>query len=75
MGVFGKREESGDEQEPGGSSPWVDLGLRACPVCRRELMGWEERCPDDGAEGVRQADLSTGGLPPVPDHLLDDDTP
>lgn len=72
MGLIRERDQ-GDEEEPGGSSPWVDLGLRVCPACRRELMGWEERCPVDGAEGVAKAGASVEGMPPVPSHLLDDD--
>lgn len=74
MGLIREREQD-DEDEPGGSSPIVDLGLRSCPQCRRELMAWEERCPADGSLGVRQGELQSDGTPPVPAHLLDDGDP
>jgi hypothetical protein len=72
MGVFAKRGGGGDEQEPDGSSPYVDLGLRACPACRRELMAWEERCPEDGTPGVARSELQRTDVPDVPPHLLDE---
>lgn len=75
MGLMAKRTEDDDEKGGGGSSPWVDLGLRVCPECRRELMGWEERCPADGSEGVAQGQSQGGGIPPVPAHLLDESDP
>lgn len=72
MGLIRERDAD-DENSDGGSTPWVDLGLRVCPLCRRELMGWEERCPADGSQGVAQRDVQTEGVPPVPSHLLDDE--
>lgn len=72
MGLIRERDAD-DENDDGGSTPWLDLGLRVCPACRRELMAWEERCPADGSEGVPQRSVQTDGVPPVPAHLLDDE--
>lgn len=41
---------SREEQEaPARSVPALefDLDLRRCGVCRRELLPWQQRCPDD----------------------------
>lgn len=73
MGILGERRSSDDETGSGDSSPWVDLGLRACPTCQRELMAWEERCPADDSVGVALSQTKSQGVPPVPAHLLDDE--
>lgn len=72
MGIFSNDPKK--EEQPGvGSGLQVDLDVRACPRCRRELHPWEPVCPDDGAAAVDRTSLSRYGLPPPPAHLLDDD--
>ena len=70
MGVFSKR---GNAEEPrgGDSGLHLDLDERYCPTCRRRLLPWQERCPDDDAEAVLLAQLPPS-MPPPPRHLLDD---
>jgi hypothetical protein len=73
MGVFAKGPRQ--EEEPGGgdASFGLDLDLRACATCRRELHPWESRCPDDGGPAVARTALRDDSLPPPPAHLLDDE--
>lgn len=58
MGIVERRDDRGDELG-------LDLELRACAVCRRELLPWQDRCPEDGGEGVPRDQL-----PPPVDPLL-----
>jgi D-arabinose 1-dehydrogenase-like Zn-dependent alcohol dehydrogenase len=68
MGLLRKRE-----QEPGGGSGLeLDLDLRSCPICRRDLHPWEPTCPNDGTPAVPRH-LLTSNIPPPPAHLLADD--
>lgn len=72
MGMFAKDPKK--EEQPGvGSGLRVDLEVKACPRCRRELHPWEPVCPDDGAEAVDRSALPRRDLPPPPAHLLDDE--
>jgi hypothetical protein len=43
-----------DENEalPGATGLHLDLDLKRCPACRRELTPWQERCNDCGEVGV-----------------------
>ena len=54
-------------EEPGSFRPGLnlDLDLRICPTCRRELLPWQSVCPEDGAEGVHASQI-----PPADDPLL-----
>lgn len=71
MGIFA-RDPKKEEQPGGGSGLEVDLDLRVCPTCRRELHPWEGTCPDDGSTAVDRTTVSRGDLPPPPPHLLDE---
>lgn len=76
MGFVTPDPGGGDEAEPdGGDSLDLDLELRACPVCRRELLPWQESCPDHDAEAVPRTELPPSDGPPVPDHLQPDPDP
>lgn len=56
MGFVQKR--GGDEGGgSGGSGLEMDLDLKACGICRRELLPWQETCPDDGGPAVPKAGL------------------
>lgn len=72
MGIFANDPRK-EEQPGGGSGLEVDLELKACPTCRRELQPWERHCPEDGTAAVPRTSLSAGDLPPPPPHLLGDD--
>ena len=63
---FVKKGGGGHEDDGGGGfGLGDDLDPKACPVCRRELLPWQDRCPEDDAAGVRRSEL-----PPVDDPLL-----
>ncbi len=57
------------KQDLGGDELGIDLGLRACLICRRELLPWQDTCPDDGGKGVLREELPPPG-DPVLDRLL-----
>lgn len=68
MGFVFKRGGGGeDDGGGGGEHTSLDLGLDplACPVCRRELLPWQERCPEDDVAPVHRSEL-----PPADDPLL-----
>lgn len=70
MGFIDRKKN--EEQPGGGSGLELDLELRACSTCRRDLYPWEAVCPADGGEAVLRTMLSAP-LPPPPAHLLTDD--
>ena len=73
MGYLTPDPKKGDEQQPGGGSGLVvDLGLKACPQCRREVPDWEARCPACGIPPVPKGELPSL-LPDIPAHLLVDE--
>lgn len=72
MGFVTNDKKSGDEQQPGGSGIVEDLGLRACPQCRREVPEWEQECRDCGVPAVPRTQL-TSVMPEIPAHLLADE--
>ncbi|HUG86556.1 MAG TPA: hypothetical protein VMM13_18455 [Euzebya sp.] len=72
MGYVTNDPKKGDEQQPGGSGLVLDLGLMACPQCRREVPSWQDECPDCGVRAVARTSL-TSVMPDIPAHLLADD--
>ncbi|MBW3657222.1 MAG: hypothetical protein KY457_01190 [Actinobacteria bacterium] len=58
------QKKGGDEGGSGGSGLEMDLDLQACAVCRRELLPWQDTCPEDGGTAVPKA-----GLPAVEDPV------
>lgn len=72
MGFVTNDPKKGDEQQPGGSGLVVDLGLRACPQCRREVPEWEDNCPECGVPAVAKTELRSA-MPDIPAHLLGDE--
>ncbi|MGH8905123.1 MAG: hypothetical protein ACRD0K_01045 [Egibacteraceae bacterium] len=71
MGIVDRKRD--EEPGTGGSGVEVDLDLRRCPVCRRDLHPWERTCPVDGAEAVDRKLLTSTDFPPPPAHLLSDE--
>lgn len=54
MGFLDPKGKGADEEPglPGADGLHLELDLRRCPACRRELHPWQERCPDCGEVGV-----------------------
>ncbi|MBL8879890.1 MAG: hypothetical protein JNG88_12290 [Phycisphaerales bacterium] len=44
------REEDMDDADDGDESP-----LEQCPMCKREISGWADRCPYCGNEDLRDS--------------------
>jgi hypothetical protein len=74
MGFLNRKQE--DDQELPGSGLHLDLEVRRCSQCRREVAPWQEACPDCGAGTVPARDLPplTGGLPDLSHLASDEDT-
>ncbi|MEE8600842.1 hypothetical protein [Euzebya tangerina] len=73
MGFVTGDRKKGDEQQPGGGSGLtMDLEMRACPACRREVHAWQDNCPDCGVQAVDRTSLASG-MPAIPAHLLEDE--
>lgn len=78
MGFIQKRDDEDEDlgsgqnavTDPSRARGWSglpeDLDLLVCPECRRELLPWQERCPDHGAEGIPREQL-----PPPRDPVLE----
>jgi hypothetical protein len=73
MGVFAKGPRQEEEPDGGASALGMDLDLKVCPRCRRELHPWEPVCPVDGEAAVPRTALRDDSLPSPPAHLLDDE--
>lgn len=65
MGLIRRGGGGGDEDDGGGDSLGLGDDHRRCEVCRRELLPWQDTCPDDGGRGV-----APGALGATHDPLL-----
>jgi hypothetical protein len=72
MGYVTNDPKKADDQQPGGAGLVVDLDLRACPSCRREVPTWQDTCSDCGVQAVARTSLQSQ-VPDIPAHLLVDD--
>lgn len=72
MGFVTNDPKKGDEQQPGDAGLVVDLGLTACPQCRREVPEWADECAGCGVRAVPRSSLESA-TPDIPEHLLADD--
>lgn len=67
MGYVSREEQDGDSLK-------LDLDLRACEKCRRELLPWQDTCPDDGGRAVPKDQLAPN-VDPLLARFLDEDPP
>lgn len=69
-----KQNDDEDEALPGATGLHLDLDLKRCPACRRELTPWQERCPDCGEVGVAASQVPAASFT-LPDlsHLDEDE--
>lgn len=72
MGYVTNDPKKADEQQPGGHGLVMDLGLMACPQCRREVPPWLAECDDCGVQVVARSQLRSP-MPDIPAHLLAED--
>jgi rRNA maturation protein Nop10 len=76
VGFIDPKKDEEDEELPGASGLHLDLDLKRCPSCRRELTPWQERCADCGEVGVAASAVPADRFV-LPDlsHLDDPDEP
>ena len=49
---FVRRGGGGGGGDEGGGDEEQGVSIKRCEVCRRELLPWEDTCPDDGGRAV-----------------------
>ena len=73
MGLFRRGGGGGDEDDGGGDSLGLGDDHKRCEVCRRELLPWQDTCPDDGGRGVAPGELDAVHDPLLARLLAEDD--
>lgn len=69
-----KRDQEDDEDLPGASGLHLELDLKRCPVCKREVNPWQTTCPDCGETAVAASAVPASDFALPPGLLdLDDD--
>lgn len=71
MGYVTNDPKKADDTQAGGFGLVMDMGLMACPTCRRELPDWEPVCGSCGEQAVPRSQLGSV-MPDIPAHLLAD---
>ena len=63
MGFVDPKGSHEDDQElPGAAGLFLDLDLKRCPVCRREVTPWQDECPDCGEVAVAASAVPAAGF-------------
>lgn len=52
MGFVRRGGGGGGGGDDGGGDSEVGSSIKRCSVCRRELLPWEDVCPDDGGPAI-----------------------
>ena len=52
MGFVRRGGGGGGGGDEGGGDEEQGVSIKRCEVCRRELLPWEDTCPDDGGRAV-----------------------
>jgi rRNA maturation protein Nop10 len=63
VGFVDPKKDDGGGALPGASGLYLDLDLKRCPACRRELTPWQDRCPDCGEVGVAAGAVAPDRFP------------
>lgn len=61
MGFVRRGGGGGGGGDEGGGDEEQGVSIKRCEVCRRELLPWEDTCPDDGGSAVTPQQIQ-------PDH-------
>lgn len=74
MGLIRRGGGGGGGDEGGGSdSLGLDDEYKRCETCRRELLPWQDTCPDDGGRAVSPGALAADHDPLLARLLAEDD--
>lgn len=65
MGFVRRGGGGGGGGDEGGGDEEQGLAIERCEICRRELLPWEDTCPDDGGRAI-----APGQVQPEHDALL-----
>jgi predicted amidophosphoribosyltransferase len=68
-----KNQDDEDDALPGASGLHLDLDLKRCPRCRREVDPWRAECPDCGEVAVHAGEVPGSSFPLPPGLRGDDD--
>ena len=52
MGFVRRGGGGGGGGDEGGGDEEQGVSIKRCEVCRRELLPWEDTCPDDGGRAI-----------------------
>ncbi len=52
MGFVRRGGGGGGGGDEGGGDEEQGVSIKRCEICRRELLPWEESCPDDGGRAI-----------------------
>ena len=52
MGFVRRGGGGGGGGDEGGGDEEQGVAIKRCEVCRRELLPWEDTCPDDGGRAI-----------------------
>ena len=74
MGLIRRGGGGGGGDEGGGSdSLGLDDDYKRCETCRRELLPWQDTCPDDGGRAVAPGELAADHDPLLARLLAEDE--
>lgn len=73
MGLIRRGGGGGDEDDGGGDSLGLGDDHKRCEVCRREMLPWQDTCPDDGGRGVAPGTLGATHDPLLARLLAEDE--
>jgi len=74
VGLIRRGGGGGGGDEGGGSdSLGLDDEYKRCETCRRELLPWQDTCPDDGGRAVSPGELAADHDPLLARLLAEDD--
>jgi len=73
VGLIRRGGGGGGGDEGGGSdSLGLDDEYKRCETCRRELLPWQDTCPDDGGRAVSPGELAADHDPLLARLLAED---
>ncbi len=52
MGFVRRGGGGGGGGDEGGGDEEQGVSIKRCEICRRELLPWEDTCPDDGGRAI-----------------------
>ncbi len=73
MGFVRRGGGGGGDDEGGGGDEEQGVSIKRCEVCKRELLPWQDTCPDDGGRAVTPQEVEPEHDALLARLLADDD--